>query len=180
MQSGIPLNAPPYDARALANSILQDAYQFNIDLYSTSMLKILYFAHGWYLARFNTPLIGQPFEAWKHGPVIRVIYDQLKGMSGRKIERRFEIFDAVTKQYIAPEAHLTDADRSFIKFMLRAYSQFHPYELSEMTHEVNSLGTRCGKLDQVEVRLECASPINLYANISLHSTNRIYFGVLDY
>ncbi|WP_235818392.1 Panacea domain-containing protein [Brucella grignonensis] len=138
MQSGIPLNAPPYDARALANSILQDAYQFNIDLYSTSMLKILYFAHGWYLARFNTPLIGQPFEAWKHGPVIRVIYDQLKGMSGRKIERRFEIFDAVTKQYIAPEAHLTDADRSFIKFMLRAYSQFHPYELSEMTHEVNS------------------------------------------
>ena len=138
MQSGIPLNAPPYDARALANTILQDAGRFNIDLYSTSMLKILYFAHGWYLARFNAPLVGQPFEAWKHGPVIRVIYDQLKGISGQKIERKFEIFDALTHRYTTPEAILTNADGSFVQDVLRAYSQFHPYSLSDMTHEIDS------------------------------------------
>ncbi|MFM9718924.1 Panacea domain-containing protein, partial [Streptomyces galilaeus] len=43
-----------------------------------TLLKVLYFAHAWHLAKYGKPLVAQPFEAWRHGPVNRVVYDQYK------------------------------------------------------------------------------------------------------
>lgn len=63
----------PYDARDIANFFLDAAERNQTTLSITSLLKIIYFAHGWHLAEFGLPLIGQPFEAWQHGPVVRVV-----------------------------------------------------------------------------------------------------------
>lgn len=40
--------------------------------------KMVYFAHGYHLAKFGTPLIEEQFEAWKYGPVIPSIYEVYK------------------------------------------------------------------------------------------------------
>ena len=53
-----------------------------------TLFKVLYFAHAWYMAKFDKPLIAQPFEAWKLGPVNRVVYDQYKNYGTKPIEKK--------------------------------------------------------------------------------------------
>ncbi|MDO4384918.1 MAG: DUF4065 domain-containing protein [Clostridia bacterium] len=47
--------------------------------------KLLYFAQGWHLARYGTPLFNANIEAWRHGPVVPEIYQQYKENGGRGI-----------------------------------------------------------------------------------------------
>ena len=62
---------PNYDARAVANFLLDHADARGLSLTQLMLLKLLYFSHGWYLNRFKSPLVENEFEAWEHGPVIR-------------------------------------------------------------------------------------------------------------
>ncbi len=38
--------------------------------------KMVFFAHGYHLAKYGEPLIKDEFLAWKFGPVVLTIYDQ--------------------------------------------------------------------------------------------------------
>jgi|RhiMethySRZTD1v2_1073278.scaffolds.fasta_scaffold1189679_1 uncharacterized phage-associated protein len=124
-----------YDARAIANHLLNVAAANNITLSITSLLKILYFAHGWYLAARGIPLVGQKFEAWDHGPVVRVVYDAFKGESGGPITSRAKYFSALTNCYETAHAELDPDHQEFLRGILLSYARFHPYTLSEMTHD---------------------------------------------
>jgi len=70
-------NQDNYDARIIANALLDIADEQNRSLSITSLLKILYFSHGWYLAKYDKNLIAHEFEAWQHGPVIRVVLNKM-------------------------------------------------------------------------------------------------------
>lgn len=127
-----------YDARAIANAILEAAQTFGQPVYVTSLLKILYFAHGWHLARFGEPLVGQPFEAWQHGPVVRVVFDQVKQFSGRPIEGRLTSFDASQGAYLEARVELPTRSKELLDSVVRAYGPLHPFALSDLTHEPGS------------------------------------------
>jgi uncharacterized phage-associated protein len=129
---------PPFDARAISNLILDRADDLKINIYVTTLLKVLYFSHGWHLARFSEPLIGQSFEAWQHGPVVRVVYDQVKDLSGKKIDRRLNAFDPATARYTVATCNPLPGTIELLTAVLRSYGTFHPYTLSEMTHEAGS------------------------------------------
>lgn len=45
-----------YDVRAIANVVLDRAEHLGISVTNLSINKILYFAHGHFLAHFNKPL----------------------------------------------------------------------------------------------------------------------------
>lgn len=128
----------PLDARAAANALLDLAEDLRIDVYVTTILKVIYFAHGWHLARFDTPLIGQPFEAWQHGPVVRVVYDQIKDLSGKAVDRRLKVLDPVAAKYVIATCELSASTRELLLAVLRSYGVHHPYKLSDMTHEAGS------------------------------------------
>jgi uncharacterized phage-associated protein len=82
------------DARAVTNFFLDRAEARGAKLTIMTLLKVLYFAHAWYLAKEGKPLIAQPFEAWEYGPVNRVVYDQFKTLGKKHIETRAVSFDA--------------------------------------------------------------------------------------
>lgn len=68
-----------YPAKAVANFFIQKANERgdnNLDL--MKLLKLIYVAHGWSLAILHKPLINEPIEAWRYGPVINNIYQSLK------------------------------------------------------------------------------------------------------
>jgi uncharacterized phage-associated protein len=100
-----------------------------------TLLKVLYFAHAWHLAKEDKPLIAQPFEAWNYGPVNRVVYDQFKIFGNRPIDARALSFDAKCGEF-RPARYLFDAEtEKFLNDIFDYYSQFHAYTLSDLTHE---------------------------------------------
>jgi len=38
------------------------------------IIKLVYIAHGWMLGINGLPLMKDPIEAWRYGPVIRELY----------------------------------------------------------------------------------------------------------
>lgn len=53
-----------------------DSSQFKLT--NLKLNKLVYFMHGVYLAREDTPLIRNRFECWQRGPVISSLYHRLK------------------------------------------------------------------------------------------------------
>jgi uncharacterized phage-associated protein len=124
-----------HDARAISNALLERADARGRPLTHLSLQKILFFAHGWYLAKHNRPFIGQPFEAWRYGPVNRVVYDQLKVFKDRPIQIRLLKVDASTGEFRAVAAELSDQDQNFLENIHDYYSEFDAGKLVDLTHE---------------------------------------------
>ena len=103
-----------------------------------TLLKVLYFAHAWHLAQFDRPLIAQPFEAWKYGPVVRVVYDQVKGAGKQPLTALLRSFDAKKCAYISTPFDFDFTLDKFLRDILDFYSQFHAFTLSDLTHEKGS------------------------------------------
>ncbi|MCQ2084812.1 MAG: DUF4065 domain-containing protein [archaeon] len=70
-----------------------DVADFFIDLCKDSkhpmtnlrLNKMLYFAQGWHLATYGTPLFSDPIQAWDKGPVIPTIYHANKKYHSKAI-----------------------------------------------------------------------------------------------
>jgi uncharacterized phage-associated protein len=128
----------PYDARMVANYLLDLADQKQQTLTQASLLKILYFCHGWYLAWHETPLCANDFEAWELGPVVRVVRNAFKSYGRTPITTRATRIDLMTGEQ-APIPNLVSVqDKAAIEKVFDQYSRFSTPRLIDMTHEKGS------------------------------------------
>lgn len=134
----VDLIPPTYDARAIANFILDRADEDGATLTQLSLLKIIYFAHGWYLAEKGHPLVSQPIEAWQYGPVIKVVRDAFKESGKKPIRSRASRLVLKTGEFEYVEPTLADDAAAFVKMIYRSYQHFDGWTLSEITHEKGS------------------------------------------
>lgn len=125
----------PYDCRAIANAILDLGDQAGLRLTHMALHKVMYYAHGWHLAKHDLPLIRQEFEAWKEGPVQRLVWDCLKSSRASPIRDRATKFDLVTRIASVVREKIEPADLEFLREIVAGYGHLHAFELSEMTHE---------------------------------------------
>jgi uncharacterized phage-associated protein len=130
--------AAPYDARAIANFLLDLADERGLQLTQLSLYKIIYFGHGWYLSVHNTPLIRQEFEAWQHGPVIKVICDSFRSFGKNPIVGRASQLDLISSIRKVVSSTLREDDAHFMISIFNEYYIFDAWQLSDMTHEVGS------------------------------------------
>jgi len=128
----------PYDARAVANLLLDLADERRVSLTQMSVLKIIYFAHGWYLATKDRPLCSQPFEAWEHGPVVKVVRDAFKDSKKAYINKRATRLILNTGEFVEVVPEFTADDRSFVTNIFDAYYVYDAWQLSDITHEHGS------------------------------------------
>lgn len=128
----------PHDARAVANHFLSLAEERGQQLSVMALLKIMYFAHAWHLAKYRQPLIAQQFEAWKHGPVNRVVYEQLNKLGSTAITEKLLKLDVNTVKFVPASTNFEPDVEKFLVNIFDYYSRFHPYELSDLTHEKNT------------------------------------------
>jgi uncharacterized phage-associated protein len=68
----------PYDSRAVANLMLEEAQRLGHTMSHLALQKLLYFAHGLYLVERKRPLMTGYFEAWRNGPVHPAVYKAFK------------------------------------------------------------------------------------------------------
>jgi len=113
-----------YDARSVANEFLRQAG--DRPLSNMKLQKLVYIAHGYGLAILNKPLIKQPVEAWKYGPVVADLYHAL---------RQYKSGNVTEPINILPTEQLSETDRALINSVLNAYGRFSGTQLSSMTHK---------------------------------------------
>lgn len=120
-------------ALEVADYILLKASERDIAITPMKLQKLLYFAHGWMLGVYKRPLIKEQFEAWKHGPVVRTLFDTAKSYGSNYIDRLL-----VTTNTKELEGKIDKYEEKIIDFTIDMYGQFSALELSELTHRENT------------------------------------------
>lgn len=125
-------------ALAIANEFIQRGQRDGVSITQMKLQKLIFFAHGWYLAICNAPLVDEGFQAWKYGPVIPSVYHEFKAFGTLNIDR-----PGTTASY-SPEGLLWEtpviADKTGTVYKLidkiwEVYGHYTGTQLSAMTHQ---------------------------------------------
>jgi uncharacterized phage-associated protein len=91
--------------------------------------KLLYFADAWHLAYFQAPLFKEEFQAWAHGPVLRSVWDRLKGLS--------PLYTEIKKSQLNGDlrsAELPEEQRLLLDAVLKGYGKRTEDDLERIAH----------------------------------------------
>lgn len=90
--------------------------------------KLLYYAQGKYMAKYNKPLFNEEIQAWKHGPVVPEIYRKYSSFIFREIDKRKT--DEVSTQKIKE-----NEAQSILDEVWEEYGYYNGKQLERMTHQ---------------------------------------------
>ncbi len=80
--------------------------------------KLVYYAQGFHLAMYDTPLFEEQIVAWEHGPVVEALY----GSNPIPQSEDFDVSKFSTEQI------------ELLKEIYEVYGQFSAWKLRNMTH----------------------------------------------
>lgn len=125
-----------YPARSIANSILSIARESGEQLTNMQLQKLVYFAHGWYLALTDgEPLLEESVKAWNFGPVIPPLYNRLKRYGNGVVNDYITEKDPQTgKEVPAPEPY-DGYTRSVLMRVWQVYGHMDGAQMSYLTHK---------------------------------------------
>jgi uncharacterized phage-associated protein len=87
--------------------------------------KLLYYAQGNFLAKYNAPLFPEKIQAWQYGPVIPEIYHKYKVLGRQPIEIVDEDYNA---------SIFTPEETTFLLDIAREYGKYSAETLVTKTH----------------------------------------------
>jgi uncharacterized phage-associated protein len=125
---------PPFDPRAVANLMLDEAQTVSIPLTHLAVQKLLYFAHALFLIEHKQPLVSGYFEAWQYGPVHPAVFQAFKASGREPIAVRAQSTDPVTGVVTQLPAPSTTAVRSVVRRTVDAYGRMSPGRLVDISH----------------------------------------------
>lgn len=121
-----------YSALAVANEFIKLSRLANDrphEVTNMKLQKLVYIAHGYYLGLTDHPLINNDIHAFEWGPVIPVLYKNLKAYGANKIQNLIATEDS------GP----TDAlSKAVIERVWKDYGQADGLALSRLTHKPNT------------------------------------------
>ena len=118
-----------HDARSVANELICRAQGVNRDITPMQVLKLAYYCHAWMLGLYHRPLLEQPVEAWKLGPVVPDIYRSLRRYGGEPVRRVIDLtsLGVGERPYDRFETNVLDQ-------VSEKYGTLTGIQLSAMTH----------------------------------------------
>lgn len=111
-------------ATEVADYLVQLAARDGVELDQLKLQKILYFIQGWSLSSYGKPAFTGEIEAWRHGPVVRSVYDKF-----RKYGRQ-----PITPDD-PPEINLPESVRAYYESVWNLYKNYTGPQLADMTHK---------------------------------------------
>ena len=128
-----------YDANAVANHFLDMATSKGKALTPMKLQKLVYFAHGWNLALFEEPLIDEPIQAWKFGPVVPSLYQEFKHAGNSAIVTKATNFNFKDFEVVTPDVPESDErTRALLDRVWNSYGKLSAIDLSNLTHLPNT------------------------------------------
>ena len=112
------------DARTIANELVKQAHEAERLCTPMQAIKLTYFCHGWMLGLYEEPLILQPVEAWRYGPVIADVYHSFKRYGGGNIAGPTP----------APAEDMNDRQADLVGQVSQDYGLLSGIRLSQITH----------------------------------------------
>jgi len=135
----------PYPAGAIANEFIKIARENHKRLSPLKLQKLVYFAHGWYLALTGKPLINEPVEAWKFGPVIPSLYHALKKYAYQSVNECMtddDFWEPSTGGVChelsvddGPDQQENELAKRIVRRVWDVYGGFSATQLSNLTHD---------------------------------------------
>ena len=127
---------------AVANAMILRARAHHNPPTQMKLQKLIYFAHGWHLALYESPLVGEQFQAWPYGPVLPTVYHEFKlfGTSGID-ELGTEIVTLPSGRLEWQPPHILDSSgliNPLLDKIWEVFGKFSGGQLSDMTHATNS------------------------------------------
>ncbi len=127
-----------YSAKAIANYFIVKYGKYGLS--PLKLQKLVYIAHGWYLALSDgEPLIDDEYaEAWQYGPVFPSLYYEFKDFGPKRITRKAEdvtFSDDEDVEFFVPEIQGDDdRTRKLLDRVWDVYRKFTAGQLSSLTH----------------------------------------------
>ena len=121
-----------YSALAVANAFLELARKEKATITPLKMQKLLYFAQGWSLKLRDRALFEDAVVAWRHGPVIPIVYQAFRSRGSGSIT------EPITHTPYWQEPVRNDIDGEsleLIKQVWDAYKHLSAIEISTLSHE---------------------------------------------
>jgi uncharacterized phage-associated protein len=141
----------PYDAATVANRFIELAEQQNRRLTPMQLIKLTYIAHGFSLAINRRPLIKQPVEAWRYGPVIPSLYRRMKSFGADGVDRPLSpVFGGLRSEQIDP------SDLAIIDEVFAKYGKLTGVQLSYLTHKRGTPWERTYRPDEYGTEMDNA------------------------
>lgn len=125
-----------FDARTIANFILDYASSNQLRVTNMSINKIVYFLHAEYLIAKGEPLISAKIEAWEHGPVIREVYNSFKEYGSNEIKSKAVKIDHHLGKKVVVSSELPYEVSLFLIKIMPAYASQSASQLRNLSHEL--------------------------------------------
>lgn len=122
-------------ARSVANFFLEEGLQDNIEIDQLKIQKLVYYAYAWYAANYDgASLFPEEIEAWRHGPVVRTVWEAFRRFKDKPITEPATKIDMIGDglQYTVPQVE--ESYRSFLRSVWQTYKEYTGTQLSNLTH----------------------------------------------
>ena len=123
-----------YSALAIANYFISKGTIEDEEIDHLKLQKLVYLAHGWSLAVFEEPLIDEPIEAWRYGPVVQSLYQSFKRYGNDEIVENGIDYRGGRLSVPTIDKH-DDATRQLLERVWSIYKPYSGIQLSNLTHE---------------------------------------------
>jgi len=114
---------------AIANFFIRKSLKEEKPITQIKLQKLIFFAHGYYLALKERPLVGEKIEAWQYGPVIPSVYHKFKKWGNKNIREVF--LDYKDSSIINQE------DIEFMDLVWHKFVNVSAAQMIKISHEEN-------------------------------------------
>lgn len=128
-----------YTPGHIANFMLEKADREGRSISLLKLLKLVYIGYGWSLATLDKKLFNEPIYAWKHGPVVRSLYDEFKHCGRDPITCRSATLDLETFEMTEPRIGEDDTKTiTVLEKVWDVYKGYSAWSLRNKTHEADT------------------------------------------
>ena len=117
-----------HSALRVANHLIRLAHESNRTITPLQVMKLTYLCHGWMLGLYHVPLLDEPIEAWRYGPVVPDVYFSLRDYGRRPVTQEIPLS---TKEYAS---EFSPEESHVIEQVSKLYGRFSGVQLLRMTH----------------------------------------------
>lgn len=118
----------------VANTILDKAFNENIQITPMKLQKLIYILYKEYIKKTGKSLFSENFQAWQYGPVLESVYHQFSGYKKNNITDYYYTYKNGERIYTLIDEKSSEEFTNILAYVWNNYKNFSAVELSNFTH----------------------------------------------